>query len=182
MDFIEEFIEEQTADVGNRLKIVAKRVMKNAFIIAIILAVLEVIGGLISWIAVDDWTGIFIFVGGIVAAAVEIPVLIGIAQIIMLCLYAKGESVQLLHMIADEPNSAQPKADVILETKKTDKAKSVIPETKRTNTVKPVIPQGVETWKCQCENVNPAYLSTCNCGLSKRENKLRQASLDTTKE
>lgn len=153
-----------TADIGTELKETAKRIYTTGMSIAIIIAVLTVLGGFISAISYESFDVLLIC---IISAGLELLIALSTLHLITINLYARGEIVHLLKG-KETPDSVKPApVSVSVEVKPaTAKDAPATSAPKKKDTTVPVVMTD-GTWMCPCGKTNASYVSSCSCGRSK---------------
>ena len=90
--------EDITKDVGTELKETARRIYNRCQVVAFLLAVIAVITGIVMAVDSESFSVFILF---LVGAAAELLVFLGVAHLITINLYAKGELVHLVRHIND---------------------------------------------------------------------------------
>lgn len=191
--------DEITNDIGSELKFAAGIIYSASIFLCAIVAILEIFGGIaLLFVAESFWGILGIIIGTIAGIAFEIVIIMFTAYLITILLYSKGETVHLLNKIADPEKTETEKivervskksvAEMLSQlTKKTETAEkheeekketlfkpvSATPVAKKPSSPKwpPEQPSKPGNWICICGSENAKYVSTCYCGVSRKEAK-----------
>lgn len=90
--------EDVTKDIGTELKETARRIYTRCQVIAFLIAIVAVISGIVLAIDLGEFGVLLYFLLG---AAAELLIFLGVAHLITINLYAKGELVHLVRHIND---------------------------------------------------------------------------------
>lgn len=190
--------EDITNDIGSELKYAAGRIYSGSIFLCAIVAILEIFGGIaLLFVAENFWGILGIVIGTIAGIAFEIAIIMATAYLTTIVLYSKGETVHLLNKIADPEKTETEKivervskksvaemlAQLARKTEPTEnheekketlfKPVSATPVVKKPSAPKwpPEQPSKPGNWICICGSENAKYVSTCYCGVSRKEAK-----------
>ena len=153
--------EEITDDIGSELKLAAEKIYRGAVIACVIFALIEFIAAFIVSINIGSFLA---FLGIGIGIIIEIVCFMAAAYLIVIILYAKGEKVHLLQTIAESTKKEVEKpSEPVLPVTKSPYA------TRTAAQKKPNVSSNSANWVCVCGRENAQYVSTCYCGVSKRE-------------